>query len=612
MKIAVCIRRDTNDSLSAVTRMAQAQLTRPGQQAEYATVPGGALAIIRSAEANSGDEFFHRDPAGSWIALTGLPATSRDSLAAILKEGCRAGPDRFLARARDFNGGFAAVHWDQPSGSLSVINDVLGLQPLYLHAGENLFLLATDLRGMAASGLIALQADPAAWGGFLGIGYVLNGRTSLRSVERLTGATILRFDPAAWRRQHSHYWSLPEENPVERLEEVDTGALLDILRQEIRAYARHKAGGAVLLSGGFDSRLILSLLQSEKLDPQAIIVSHGDELFDADGRFARQLARRLGVPARFYRFKGFFSSRAFLDYLVATDVSVPSYALFIAQLAQAVAAAQQVVWEGLGPGHGLAAPSFSGVDMNDIHAFARALHKPPGAPRWRAAQLVFRKELAQEMYECFSRDFEREITACGEGYFGFRRFSLRNRVPNRTGMPPYKVYANDALTYTPGIGRDFWHMVFTLPLHLLAGGRLYGHLYRRHFPAAAAVPFCSNGRIVTLNPGLHWRSRLTARLSRLAEQRRVAGLLRRLGLDSPHRLDLVREIVRSVDPADPDLNPDTVRRLQKQTRFDDPVSREALLTVFYWQVWRSVMGGKLRIPQATPVPCTDPSLPVRL
>jgi hypothetical protein len=103
MKIALSFRRDSNDSLPAVRKMAQAQFTRPDQQAEYIRVPGGALALIHSSEIYSANRFFHRDPAGNWIALTGLPAAGEELPGATLEECCREGAQVFLAHDPELN-----------------------------------------------------------------------------------------------------------------------------------------------------------------------------------------------------------------------------------------------------------------------------------------------------------------------------------------------------------------------------------------------------------------------------------------------------------------------------------------------------------------------------
>ena len=92
------------------------------------------------------------------------------------------------------------------------------------------------------------------------------------------------------------------------MEDVDTGAIIDVLRSELNAYAQHKKGSTVLLSGGFDSRLAIAMMHQEGWEPTALILGHQDELFGADAMLAKSIVKRLGLhstiintPRDFYR-----------------------------------------------------------------------------------------------------------------------------------------------------------------------------------------------------------------------------------------------------------------------------------------------------------------------
>src|SRR5699024_5330040 len=121
------------------------------------------------------------------------------------------------------------------------------------------------------------------------------------------------------------------------------------LEQDIRAYAAYGDPGTLLLSGGFDSRLLMCLLQRARIPADALIVAHADEWGDADGRLAEGVVKRSGMRYRKAEPPSdFFSSAAYLDYLNASDAGYPSLNLFIAKVASQIESL--AVWDGLMPG----------------------------------------------------------------------------------------------------------------------------------------------------------------------------------------------------------------------------------------------------------------------
>ena len=474
------------------------------------------------------------------------------------------------------NGAFAAVYWDETHRKLVAVTDHLGFKPLYLHRRPGELRLSSDTKAIPG------PPDLAAWGAFIALGHTIGDRTLVEGVERVRPASILVYDSDTDHLEEEHYWRWP--NPKNA---VDTDALVGALRHSVAEYARYGEPGTVLLSGGFDSRLILFLLKEAGLAAKATIVSHRDEFFDADGRFAAAIARRAGVPhTRVVSGKDFFSSHAFLDYLAASDAATPSLYLFVSQIAQFIGAG--AVWEGVVPGYTLTVPH---QPPGGFAAYLAQECKGPDSEIWRAAALLFRKDVHAEMYEGFQADLRREMDRYADDGYGVSEFIVRNRMRNRTSINPYKVYENRARAFTPGMTKAYWDVAGTLSYELRRNNRFYLRLLRRHFPDALSVPVLSGNTLVRPSP---WSASYYVNRLLVTAARRAAmhpRLARRLvppgdllfSFEPSRFLDMA--LLR--DPEDPFLDPSA------NLAAEGPVAKAAMKLLFHWRVWHWLHGGRL-------------------
>jgi hypothetical protein len=504
----------------------------------------------------------------------------------------------YRAAARSLSsldGAFVAVFWDNQHQKLVVVTDFLGMQPLYIVDQEGLLLLATELKGLGGSGQVDLELDPAGWGAFLSFGHFLGAYTSPKAARRVEPGGVLVYDPlnGSLRTTRYWHWSAPKAgtNPTK----WDTGSLVDALRQSIHRYTVHNPRGAIVLSGGFDSRLILAVLNQSNVHPRALIVRHQGEHLDADGRFAVRIAKRLHANYEVVTpQKSHYSSAAYLDYLIMNEAATPSLDLFIAQVAACIRLDMQVVWEGVFPGYTLVHPHQppGGFELYLWHAC-----RLWGSQNWQAAARVFARPFVEQMYEAFRQCLDTEKARYPDDSFGVSQFIIRNRARNRTAPNPLQVYANHVLPFTPGLTKEFWDLVAVIPFEAKADFKLYFDLYQRHFPAARAVPYCSGGKLVKgvgFDPS-YYVHMLAARSFR--DNRYVTGTLRRLGLRYQwwHPSALIARAIALVDVDHPDLNAPAVQLLKRDGGARDRITRAARNLVFYWQTWRWMMEGHLSI-----------------
>jgi hypothetical protein len=472
-----------------------------------------------------------------------------------------------------YDGAFTGVFFDAARGVLVIATDCLGMQPLYLRRADGELTLVTETRALRG------EPDLAAWGAFISIGHPIGERSLLRDLSRVPPASVLTFDIAQRRLAIQRYWDWPAASNA--WQGFD---FLHALERDIEGYAAFGHAGTVLLSGGFDSRLLLFLLNRAGVSVDALIVAHADEHGDADGRLAEAVARLAGV--RFRRAspaKEFFSSPAYVDYLCASDAGFPSLDLFISKVAAQIDGA--AVWDGLAPG-------FVFMPLHQPEGgFAAYLHQEVrGADSaiWRAARTVFNAEAAEAMYAGFRDDLQRVVANLPQDMHGLARFVIENRSRNRAAMNPLKVYADRVDAFTPGLSRDFLAHAVTLPFREKQYGRFYRNLLLRLDPRTLSVPFVSGGELMqggSAGPG-YWRE--CARAGYRSLRARYPSVFSRGQRAAPEYSTFLNGGLFEDD--DRWLAP----RLHDKLKAVTPENYTAWKLLFHWKAWQWVHEGRLQ------------------
>lgn len=397
----------------------------------------------------------------------------------------------------EYDGAFAGVFWDADREILIVATDCLGMQPIYMRDEPGALTFVSDTKAVTG------EPDPAAWGAFISMGHPIGERSLMDGLRRVPPASILTYD---CKRQHlevRRYWQWPEASDDWRHYDF-----LASLGRDIDAYASLGNAGTVLLSGGFDSRLLLFLLKRAGIPVDALSIAHEDEHGDADGRLAQAVAKKVGILLRRVSPpRDFFSSLAYIDYLIASDAGFPSLDLFIAKVASQIDAT--AVWDGLVPGF-----VFMPLHQPEggFEAYLRQEIRGPGSAIWRAAEMLFKPEVVSAMQEGFTKNLDSELSRLPRDMHGLARFVIENRSRNRPAMNPLKVYPNRARAFTPGLSKDFMTHATTIPFQEKLHGDFYRGLFAKLDKRALSIPFVSGGELL---PGrrfspAYWRARLRA------------------------------------------------------------------------------------------------------
>jgi asparagine synthase (glutamine-hydrolysing) len=196
------------------------------------------------------------------------------------------------------NGAFALAIWDQRTRELILVNDRLGLRPLYYAHTPARFAFASGVRALLADPALSRQVDAVAIAQMLSFEYVLGNRTLLQQVQLLPPASLL-----TWCDGHLSvrpYWKL---RFTENYRLQSRAEFLESLIYHLRrAVARQLPGdlpAGINLSGGYDSRMLLGLLGENSLRVPLRAFTFGSPTCD-DVRFARELAAVAKIPHHYF------------------------------------------------------------------------------------------------------------------------------------------------------------------------------------------------------------------------------------------------------------------------------------------------------------------------
>lgn len=545
--------------------------------------PGVAVETVDLPRPRVPFDLCRTGPGGRRLWILGLPVSPGEPIERVL-ESALAG-DRAAARRAltSLDGAFAAFLWDEPAKRLLVVNDFVGFQPLYMRREPGAIAFAPRIDALGPA-----TPDPVGWGALVGYGAFVGARTSVAGVTRVAPGQVLEYDAAADRLQADAYWHWPEPDPRATLDTVDTGELLSRIEQSLFAYDVYGGTPTLLLSGGFESRLIAALLARAGRRPPALTLRNPYEHLEIEGRFASRVARQLDLPHTVRDpDPDFFSGERYLDYVGDHEVASPSVNLFIAQIASELrAAGVQASYDGFPFGAVLKAKAGRTFDE-----FVATSMKPLDGPAWHAARQVFDPRFHDAMREGFERAVAGEIAVCHDAPHGIRQFINRNRTRHRIAVNTLKVYSRFSLQFLVGLTRPFYEGFVPLPLPVTRGEAVYLRVFERHFPELARIPWCTAGHLMPgTETGLGYRA-LAAR-SAIIGHPRVGRLLRRAGL-TPSRPQpaCVDAAVRGVPLDDDCLNADGICALRRAAPTGTNADTFARELVFYWTMWRRIMSG---------------------
>ena len=312
-----------------------------------------------------------------------------------------------------FRGMFAFALYERDSGRLVLARDRLGVKPLYLSETPQRVRFASTLPALLAAGDVDTTVDKVALHHYLSFHSVVPPpRTILAGVRKLPPATVRVVDPDG-STTDTRYWDVDfTRGKRAGMDAADwRTALLDCLRQAVDRRTVADVPVGVLLSGGFDSSLVVALL-AEQGQPGLTTFSigfetHGGERGD-EFVYSDLVAERFGTDHHQIHIDTERLGPALMDAIGAMSEPMVSHdvvAFYL--LSQGVSRHVKVVQSGQGADEVFAGyswyPPLADLDRDKaLDGYAAAFFDRPHAelnaalqPRWRLDTDVSRAFVAE-------------------------------------------------------------------------------------------------------------------------------------------------------------------------------------------------------------------------
>ncbi|MGH2935405.1 MAG: asparagine synthase (glutamine-hydrolyzing) [Gaiellaceae bacterium] len=196
--------------------------------------------------------------------------------------------------AAHIHGEFSFAVWDGRNKRLVLARDRPGVKPLYYAQVDGLLVFASELKAILVSGLVGDEIDREAVSAYLALGYFPAPSTPFRHIQKLlpghrlvASRSGVRVDP---------YWRFPAIAGHEVVTGDPTaaaGEVRDVLRAVTHARLMSDVPVGLMLSGGLDSTLILSLMAEASSAPVPTFTV-GFRGLQSELEPAREIARHYG------------------------------------------------------------------------------------------------------------------------------------------------------------------------------------------------------------------------------------------------------------------------------------------------------------------------------
>ena len=194
------------------------------------------------------------------------------------------------ATVEKLNGMFGFAVWDTKERTLSLVRDRMGIKPVYYGNCSGTFLFGSELKALRAHPQFTADIDRSALGSFLEHSYIPSDRSIYQGVHKLPPAHILTLGDG--RPKLERYWSIP----FDAKPDPDWNQRFpEVLRDAVQSRMLADVPLGAFLSGGIDSSLVVSLMQSISQRPVKTFTIGFHEAEWNEAPHAAAIAKHLGT-----------------------------------------------------------------------------------------------------------------------------------------------------------------------------------------------------------------------------------------------------------------------------------------------------------------------------
>lgn len=207
--------------------------------------------------------------------------------------------DQGASALKTFNGMWSFSMYREASKTLFLSRDRYGKKPLFYYQDENIFCLSSTIYAIQVylHRKISLRKDILSHYLTYGTLFPSNDEsTPYNNISKILPGHWGEFDLTAWTLRQECYFNFNNEH-LNQEPPVDSEHLTEILKDSVRKRLISDRPVGLLLSGGIDSTLILSILSSLGFQDQCHVYM-GDTGKSEDYDYAKRCADKIGVHAQ--------------------------------------------------------------------------------------------------------------------------------------------------------------------------------------------------------------------------------------------------------------------------------------------------------------------------
>lgn len=194
-----------------------------------------------------------------------------------------------------FKGMFTFAIWDRTLCELTLMRDRLGVKPLYIYHNSDVFVFASELRGILASGLIQPKLNREALTGYFGFQSVGYPYSPIEGISQLEAGSYLRVKDG--KTQKKVYWSLEQKAVRDSItdKEFIHRKIRSLLRTSVERRLVSDVPVGAFLSGGIDSSVVVGMMaEASTARPCTFNIAFAEPEFD-ESEFAEAIARKFNA-----------------------------------------------------------------------------------------------------------------------------------------------------------------------------------------------------------------------------------------------------------------------------------------------------------------------------
>ncbi len=190
---------------------------------------------------------------------------------------------------QEFNGMFAFAVWDNQTQELFCARDAVGIKPFYYIHNEGKFSFSSESASLVSGNRKLI--NPVALSAYL-LGMYVPGELSMfQSVKKLLPGRYLKIYKDG-RKDENRYWTLPQGTNQYTDENEAAEMMQGLLDQSVRLQLRSDVPVGALLSGGFDSGMIVASAAKNTSSLHTYSVGFDDGRQISELEIAKSLAAR--------------------------------------------------------------------------------------------------------------------------------------------------------------------------------------------------------------------------------------------------------------------------------------------------------------------------------